>query len=100
MQSEFGSILKEWRKVRRFSQLDLSLEAELSSRHLSFLESGRSNPSREMVLRLSEALGLPRITANHALHAAGFAPVYPDLSEDAPGTGTCPSGNFRDARSS
>lgn len=84
MQNEFGAILKDWRKVRRFSQLDLSLEAEMSARHLSFLESGRSNPSREMVMRLSEALQLPRPAANQALHAAGFAPVYPSLPEDAP----------------
>lgn len=84
MQTEFGSILKEWRKVRRFSQLDLSLEAEMSARHLSFLESGRSNPSREMVMRLSDALQLPRPAANQALNAAGFAPVYPSLPDDAP----------------
>ena len=84
MQTEFGSILKEWRKVRRFSQLDLSLEADLSSRHLSFLESGRSNPSRDMVMRLSDALQLPRPAANQALNAAGFAPVYPSLPDDAP----------------
>ncbi|MEO9599493.1 helix-turn-helix domain-containing protein [Parasphingorhabdus sp.] len=84
MPSEFGAILKDWRKTRRFSQLDLSLEAEMSARHLSFLESGRSNPSREMVLRLSEALHLPRPATNQALHAAGFAPVYPSLSDDAP----------------
>lgn len=83
MQIEFGAIVKEWRKVRRFSQLDLSLEAEMSARHLSFLESGRSKPSREMVLRLAEALKLPRPTANHALHAAGFAAVYPSLPDDA-----------------
>lgn len=84
MPSEFGAILKDWRKVRRFSQLDLSLEAEMSARHLSFLESGRANPSRAMVLRLSDALQLPRPAANQALHAAGFAPVYPSLPEDAP----------------
>lgn len=84
MTSEFGSILKDWRKVRRFSQLDLSLEAEMSTRHLSFLESGRSNPSREMVMRLSDALQLPRPAANQALNAAGFAPVYPSLPDNAP----------------
>ncbi len=84
MQTEFGSILKEWRKVRRFSQLDLSLEADLSARHLSFLESGRSKPSREMVLRLSDALQLPRPAANQVLNAAGFAAVYPSLPDDAP----------------
>ncbi len=82
--TEFGSILKEWRKVRRFSQLDLSLEADMSARHLSFLESGRSKPSRAMVLRLSDALQLPRPMANQALHAAGFAAVYPSLPDDAP----------------
>lgn len=84
MPSQFGAILKDWRKTRRFSQLDLSLEAEMSARHLSFLESGRANPSRAMVLRLSEALQLPRPAANQALNAAGFAPVYPSLSDDAP----------------
>lgn len=84
MRTEFGAMLKEWRGIRRFSQLDLSLEAEMSARHLSFLESGRSNPSRAMVLRLSEALQLPRPAANQALHAAGFAPVYPSLPDDAP----------------
>ena len=84
MASEFGALLKDWRKLRRFSQLDLSLEAEMSARHLSFLESGRSNPSRAMVLRLAEALQLPRSAANQALNAAGFAPVYPSLSEEAP----------------
>ena len=84
MPSEFGAILKDWRKTRRFSQLDLSLEAEMSARHFSFLESGRSNPSRAMVLRLSDALQLPRSAANQALNAAGFAPVYPSLSDDAP----------------
>lgn len=84
MQSQFGSILKEWRKVRRFSQLDLSLEADMSTRHLSFLESGRSNPSRDMVIRLSSALQLPRPAANQALNAAGFAAVFPSLPEDAP----------------
>ncbi|MFK7841894.1 MAG: helix-turn-helix domain-containing protein [Sphingorhabdus sp.] len=84
MISEFGSILKDWRKVRRFSQLDLSLEAEMSTRHLSFLESGRANPSREMVMRLSDALQLPRPATNQALNAAGFAPVYPSLPDNAP----------------
>ena len=84
MRNQFGAILKDWRKLRRFSQLDLSLEAEMSARHLSFLESGRSNPSRAMVLRLSEALQMPRPAANQALNAAGFAPVYPSLSDDAP----------------
>lgn len=84
MQSEFGAMLKQWRSIRRFSQLDLSLEADMSARHLSFLESGRANPSRAMVLRLSDALQLPKPAANQVLHAAGFAPVYPNLPQDSP----------------
>ncbi len=81
---EFGPILKHWRTLRRYSQLDLSLEAELSARHLSFLESGRARPSRSMVLRLSDALQWPRAVTNQALGAAGFAAVYPDMAKDAP----------------
>jgi len=84
MAAIFGEILKEWRVLRRFSQLDLSMEAALSARHLSFLESGRSKPSRDMVLRLAEALQWPKATTNQALHAAGFAPVFPDLPGNAP----------------
>jgi len=84
MTTEFGQFLKEWRGVRRFSQLSLSLEADMSARHLSFFESGRAKPSRAMVLRLSEALQLPRPTANQALLMAGFVPAYPRLAEDAP----------------
>ncbi len=79
-----GEIIREWRTLRRFSQLDLSLEAETSARHLSFVESGRANPSRAMVLRLASALQMPRDVANDALRAAGFAPAYPQLAADAP----------------
>lgn len=73
---EFPLMLKKWRKQRRISQLDFSLEAGISQRHLSFLESGRSNPSRDMVLTLSEALDLPLRERNQLLHAAGFAQVF------------------------
>jgi transcriptional regulator with XRE-family HTH domain len=76
---DFGRLIREWRGLRRFSQLELSLEAELSARHLSFLESGRSAPSREMVKKLAEALAMPRAIANQAMRAAGFAPIYPEL---------------------
>jgi transcriptional regulator with XRE-family HTH domain len=71
-----GALLRDWRQRRRLSQLDLALEAEISQRHLSFLESGRSAPSREMVLRLAEHLALPLRQRNTLLTAAGFAPVY------------------------
>ncbi len=83
MNTAFGNILREWRGKRRFSQLDLSLAAEMSARHLSFLESGRANPSRAMVLKLSDALEMPKAIANQALTAAGYAPVFPSLPPDA-----------------
>ncbi len=71
-----GDILREWRDIRGFSQLDLAMEADVSSRHLSFLESGRSQPTRDMVLRLAETLGMPLRDRNGLLMAAGFAPHY------------------------
>jgi transcriptional regulator with XRE-family HTH domain len=74
----FGERLREWRQRRRMSQLDLAAEAELSTRHLSFVETGRSRPSRETVLRLAEALELPLRSRNELLIAAGFAPSYPE----------------------
>ncbi|MEX0645966.1 MAG: helix-turn-helix domain-containing protein [Parvularculaceae bacterium] len=80
----FGDLIREWRSIRRYSQLDLSLEAETSARHVSFLESGRARPSRGMVLKLSEALQMPKAIVNHALLAAGFSPAFPQLAEDAP----------------
>ncbi len=83
MTTAFGDILREWRTIRRFSQLQLSLEAEISARHVSFLESGRARPSRAMVIKLAEALEMPKESANHAMHAAGFAPVFPQLPLDA-----------------
>lgn len=79
MQSEqysFGQMLRDWRLRRRYSQLALALEAEISQRHLSFLESGRSNPSRDMILRLAEFLQMPLRDRNALLTAAGYAPAY------------------------
>lgn len=76
MATTFGSVLKEWRSVRRMSQLELGSIAEVSTRHISFLESGRSNPSRPMVMHLSEVLEIPRHDRNRLLGAAGFAPMY------------------------
>jgi transcriptional regulator with XRE-family HTH domain len=71
-----GAQLRDWRQRRRRSQLDLALDAEISQRHLSFVESGRSLPSRGMVLRLAETLDVPLRDRNALLLAAGFAPVY------------------------
>src|SRR3954452_22870085 len=78
-----GHLLRSWRQRRRLSQLDLSNEAGVSARHLSFLETGRSRPSREMVLQLAESLEVPLRARNELLVAAGFAPLYgrPALNE-------------------
>lgn len=75
-QRPVGELLREWRDRRRISQLDLSISAEISTRHLSFVETGRSRPSREMVLRLGEHLDVPLRERNHLLLAAGYAPAY------------------------
>src|SRR5579859_2193587 len=79
-----GTLLRRWREARRLSQLELSLEAEVSSRHLSFLESGRAEPSREMVLRLAQVLDVPLRERNFLLLAAGYAPIYGETSLDDP----------------
>jgi transcriptional regulator with XRE-family HTH domain len=71
-----GDLLREWRQRRRLSQLDLALEAEVSARHLSFVESGRAQPSREMLLHLAERLEVPLRERNVLLVAAGYAPVF------------------------
>jgi len=71
-----GNLLREWRQRRRMSQLDLAVEAEISTRHLSFLETGRSSPSREMVLHLAEQLEIPLRERNALLISAGYAPVF------------------------
>ncbi|MEM7057290.1 MAG: helix-turn-helix domain-containing protein [Pseudomonadota bacterium] len=78
----FGTILKDWRGRRRLSQLALGLEADVSARHIAFLETGRSAPSRKMVLHLSDVLGIPRPERNTLLTAAGFAPAYPKRGLD------------------
>ena len=79
-----GSLLREWRVRRRMSQLDLASEAEISQRHLSFLESGRARPSRDMVLHLADQLDIPLRERNHLLLAAGFAPRYGERKLDDP----------------
>ncbi len=75
--SPVGALLRDWRRRRRRSQLDLSLDAEVSQRHLSWIESGRAVPSREMVLRLSRHLDVPLRERNALLVAAGHAPAFP-----------------------
>src|ERR671920_1828054 len=83
----FGALLREWRQRRRLSQLDLALEAGVSARHLSFVETGRSRPSAEMVLHLAEQLDVPLRERNQLLLAAGFAPVYGQRGLDDPEMG-------------
>jgi transcriptional regulator with XRE-family HTH domain len=80
----FGEHLREWRVRRRLSQLDLAQEADISTRHLSFVETGRSVPSREMVLRLAERLDVPLRERNALLVAAGYAPMYRERALDDP----------------
>lgn len=82
-----GRLLAQWRRQRRMSQMDLSGESGVSTRHLSFVESGRARPSRELVLRLSAALSVPRRDRNELLLAAGFAPLYRETALDAPEMG-------------
>jgi len=79
-----GDHLREWRQRRHLSQLDLAVDAEISSRHLSFVETGRAAPSREMVLKLAERLAVPLRERNVLLVAAGFAPAYQQRSLDDP----------------
>ena len=79
-----GGLLREWRQRRHLSQLDLACEAEISTRHLSFVETGRASPSREMVLNLAERLEVPLRERNTLLVAAGYAPVFPERPLDDP----------------
>ena len=83
-QSAFSSLLRTWRQKRRLSQLALALESGVSQRHLSLLESGRSRPSREMIIVLSETLEVPLRERNEWLIAAGFAPAFPARALDDP----------------
>jgi transcriptional regulator with XRE-family HTH domain len=82
--AKFGAALRVWRERRRLSQLSLAVEANVSQRHLSFIESGRASPSRAMVIHLAEALAVPLRDRNALLVSAGFAPVYRDRPLDDP----------------
>jgi transcriptional regulator with XRE-family HTH domain len=83
--SSVGTLLQGWRQRRRLSQLDLAGNAEISQRHLSFIESGRSMPSRDMLMRLSEHLAIPVRDRNVLMIAAGYAPLYGERAIDDPG---------------
>ncbi|HEY7254882.1 MAG TPA: helix-turn-helix transcriptional regulator [Methylomirabilota bacterium] len=82
--SPVGRLIKHWRERRRLSQLSLAVDAEISTRHLSFIETGRAQPSRDMVLLLARALEVPPRGRNDLLTAAGFAPVYRETPLDSP----------------
>ncbi|HUN57776.1 MAG TPA: helix-turn-helix transcriptional regulator [Candidatus Binataceae bacterium] len=79
-----GPLLRRWREARHLSQLELALEAEVSARHVSFLETGRAEPSREMLLTLANVLDVPLREQNFLLLAAGFAPIYGETGLDDP----------------
>ena len=80
MKSSFGDILRKWRKQQRYSQMQLALELDISSKHISFLETGRSIPSRNMILKIGLFLLLPKSEINHALFVAGYAPAFTELN--------------------
>ena len=84
VRSPFGEALKRWRAVRRISQMDLAFAAKISARHLSFVETGRSNPSRSVVLRIADALQMPLRDRNILLEAAGYARIYHETDFDDP----------------
>src|SRR5688500_10420705 len=79
-----GDLLRHWRQRRRMSQLDFAVEANISTKHLSFLETGRAQPSREMLLRLAELLEVPLRERNTLLTAAGFAALFPQRALSDP----------------
>jgi transcriptional regulator with XRE-family HTH domain len=79
-----GELLRRWRDRRRLSQLELALESGISARHLSFVENGKSAPSRDTILRLAQQLDLPLRERNHLLLAAGYAPVYSEATLGSP----------------
>jgi len=83
-QRPVGALMRQWRERRRLSQLDLAMQADISTRHLSFVETGRSTPSRAMVLHLAEQLDVPLRERNGLLVAAGYAPVYAETALDDP----------------
>ena len=82
--SPIGELLRSWRQRRNLSQLELALDAEVSARHVSFLETGRAQPSREMVIRLADQLEIPLRERNALLLAAGYAPIYAERPLEAP----------------
>jgi transcriptional regulator with XRE-family HTH domain len=84
MTRSYGSTLRTWRTARRLSQLELASAADVSQRHVSFLETGRAKPSREMVIHLAVALDVPHRERNTMLAAAGYAPEYPETAISAP----------------
>lgn len=84
MSAAVGPLLRDWRRRRRLSQLDLALEAGVSARHLSFVETGRATPSAQMVLHLAAELDVPRRERNRLLLAAGYAPVYEERDLEDP----------------
>ncbi|MFF4833717.1 helix-turn-helix domain-containing protein [Streptomyces sp. NPDC001315] len=90
-----GPLLRAWRERRRVSQLELALRADSSARHISFIETGRSRPSEEMVLRLAEHLDVPVRERNALLLAAGYAPHYPETPLDDPALGALRDGMER-----
>ncbi len=83
-QTTFGNLLKHHRKLRNFSQLDLALASDVSQRHISFLESGRANPSQDMILQLATVLDIPLREQNVMLTTAGFAPIYSESDLSSP----------------
>jgi transcriptional regulator with XRE-family HTH domain len=85
--SPFGTVLQHWRQVRRMSQLALAIEAEVSPRHICFIETGRAQPSRDMVLLLARALDVPLRERNVLLLAAGYAPMYRETNLESPELG-------------
>ena len=80
----FKSICRQWRQFRKLSQLDLALAANVSQRHVSWLETGRSQPSREMVVRLSDAMEIPLRERNVLFQSAGYATTYSESKLDEP----------------
>lgn len=84
MPNAVGPLLRHWRQVRHLSQLDLSVESGVSQRHLSFVETGRSQPSRQLLLHLARVLDVPLRDRNALLHAGGYAGVYPQSGWDDP----------------
>src|SRR5918912_2660045 len=81
---DVGSLLRKWREQRRLTQLEVALDAGISARHLSFVETGRSKPGRAMLLGVTERLAIPYRERNEMLLAAGYAPAFPERSLDDP----------------